>query len=1050
MSQSNLKPGFEPIEGYVLRERLGAGGYGEVWRCDAPGGLGKAIKFIFGQVGGAQSERELKSLRRVAKVYHPFLLSIERIETVQSQTLIITELAESSLEDRLQACLQAGGSGIPRNELLEYFRDTADALDFLADEHNLQHLDVKPGNLLIVAKRIKVGDFGLLKDLNDIQMSSISGMTPAYSAPEVFDGRPDARSDQYSLAIAYIELLTGRLPFDGQTMAELAKQHLSASPNLEALPPADRDVVARALLKDPFDRYANCRQFVDQLIKVKHSRVPQSLGNATANAPKRATTNPITEVRGSSEPVLRPAHSQKATGGSTERVKRSLFIGLGGVGAAATASLKYRVAPLVANPDSQVDTRWLTIDTDKIEFPTGSDDSLQAESELCPDEKLELQLQSPEVYRRAAVGKFNSLSRRWLYNIPRSRTTEGIRPLGLLSLVHHLPHVRELLMAKIRPMIESEDFSQSDSKIFVLSSLHGGTGSAMLPEIGLLIRNIIDTLCVGDLESRRPQVQAIVTLGEVTRSGPARMAPAAAIASLSELVYHMSPERNVPPIDSIATRNRSRPFDSVGVIHGGSLSDAGDTQRAVDRLSSVALTESVAPASKVLESMREMYAGDHWLRAMHVAPMNVQEHLPQEQFAQFAAAQALGGLLRWLQQDGQAPSEDQVVKLTGQLLALLDTRVGESNTEEIQRAWSERLSGKEDVRRARLANDQTQWNATLLAPLASQQLSWFQTELLSKVALQRLVQLFESGAAELTAGLGELLHCGPTDGLLKNLNGYLADFLEMAELSTHQLAKRRSAITQIAQAGLAAVSKAMNPQVGRQIATQISHSHAARGLLSVVTSGMVKELSALLPIEGPIRELDLVQLLKRTKEIAQSAAADTDVVLIDSKQEAAAAANRLSSKLKSELPKFARNGGDVLRSVIAPKHKLEELRRLLPLASESPQMLAETSLLVSGETTDQPIVLSSASNLPIGLITQTTLRPCAQLFELAEKLRTRVDVDWPKIEEILEADSGSPSGSPNADSPQSLGAPVQSAPAAASPFDDAMPQVNAPAGTQQI
>ncbi|MCA9159208.1 MAG: serine/threonine protein kinase, partial [Planctomycetales bacterium] len=263
------KSGSEPIPGYTLRKRLGAGGYGEVWLADAPGGLQKAVKLIYGTLDQSHATSELRSLQRIRQVYHPFLLSIERIEIIDSQVIIVTELAESSLLDRFEQCRRKGAPGIERALLLDFMRDAADALDFLSQKHALQHLDIKPGNLLVIADRIKVGDFGLIKDLHDQNQSLVSGLTPTYSAPEIFDGRPDYRSDQYSLAIVYMEMLAGQLPFNGKSTGELARQHLTQQPDLDSLPPADRPVVARALSKNPLDRFGTCRLFIEQLLKTR-------------------------------------------------------------------------------------------------------------------------------------------------------------------------------------------------------------------------------------------------------------------------------------------------------------------------------------------------------------------------------------------------------------------------------------------------------------------------------------------------------------------------------------------------------------------------------------------------------------------------------------------------------------------------------------------------------------------------------------------------------------------------------------------------------------
>lgn len=273
--QTTRTPGEEPIPGYRLLEPLGRGGFGEVWKCEAPGGLHKAIKFVQGSLdalhGGDESaEEERRAIERVKAIRHPFLLSIERVECIEGDLIIVLELADKSLQALLDEHREAGRAGIPRDQLLVYMREAAEALDVLNVQHSLLHLDVKLHNLFLLGGHVKVGDFGLVctvdpnttSDATPLQMESI---TPLYAAPEVFLGNISRFSDQYSLAIVYQELLTGTLPFQGKTARQLMMQHLKEEPELSALHTFDQTAVARALSKDPEARFPSCTAFVRAL-----------------------------------------------------------------------------------------------------------------------------------------------------------------------------------------------------------------------------------------------------------------------------------------------------------------------------------------------------------------------------------------------------------------------------------------------------------------------------------------------------------------------------------------------------------------------------------------------------------------------------------------------------------------------------------------------------------------------------------------------------------------------------------------------------------------
>jgi serine/threonine protein kinase len=266
--------GTEPLPGYRLLEPLGRGGFGEVWKCEAPGGLHKAIKFVPGSSaedgkGEARFDQELDAFEQIKVIRHPFLLTLERVEIIRGELVMVMELADRQLQDRYRECRTCGLPGIPRDELLAYFADAAEALDMIGAKYGLQHLDVKPANLFLVAGHVKVGDYGLVARLDpDGAQSGNRGLTPKYVSPEALRGQPSAQSDQYSLALVYQELLTGTFPYAGRTPQQLMLQHVSAKPDLSPLPAVDQQIVIQALAKNPEERFNSCLAFIQALMAV--------------------------------------------------------------------------------------------------------------------------------------------------------------------------------------------------------------------------------------------------------------------------------------------------------------------------------------------------------------------------------------------------------------------------------------------------------------------------------------------------------------------------------------------------------------------------------------------------------------------------------------------------------------------------------------------------------------------------------------------------------------------------------------------------------------
>jgi serine/threonine protein kinase len=165
-----------------------------------------------------------------------------------------------TLRDRLRACQQEGLPGIPVAELLGYTRDIADALDDLHAQGRAQR-NVEPDSIRVIDGHARLTDPAPPPRPGE---AAVVG-TPAYMAPEVWGGKTDARSDQYSLACSYAELRLGRPPFAGQNLVAVMQAHLDGTPELTLLPSAERRALLRGLAKDAALRYPTCRRLAEEL-----------------------------------------------------------------------------------------------------------------------------------------------------------------------------------------------------------------------------------------------------------------------------------------------------------------------------------------------------------------------------------------------------------------------------------------------------------------------------------------------------------------------------------------------------------------------------------------------------------------------------------------------------------------------------------------------------------------------------------------------------------------------------------------------------------------
>jgi len=122
------------------------------------------------------------------------------------------------------------------------------------------HRDIKPENLLLIEGHIKVADFGLALRMSEADPGS---GTPRYMAPEVWGGKSNKHTDQYSLAAAYVELRLGRPLFPQTDLADLMAQHLKGKPDLGSLSDGEQKALHRAMAKAPEKRFPSCVEFME-------------------------------------------------------------------------------------------------------------------------------------------------------------------------------------------------------------------------------------------------------------------------------------------------------------------------------------------------------------------------------------------------------------------------------------------------------------------------------------------------------------------------------------------------------------------------------------------------------------------------------------------------------------------------------------------------------------------------------------------------------------------------------------------------------------------
>ena len=269
------------VAGYRVERLLGVGGMGAVYEVANPELPRRdALKVLSAELSYNEEFRArfVREADVASMLDHPNIVSIyRRGQTPDGLLWIAMQLVAGTDAD---AALKTGTMTPARSVYV--VGEVAKALDY-AHAHQVVHRDIKPANFLLSGpvgeERVLLGDFGIARGLDDAGLTATGSLvaTVAYTAPEVLAGGSfDARADLYSLGCALFRLLTGKTPFPTASgPGSVMMAHLHAPPprvsdEVAGLSPALDAVIAKAMAKDPAQRFSSARELADAAAVLVH------------------------------------------------------------------------------------------------------------------------------------------------------------------------------------------------------------------------------------------------------------------------------------------------------------------------------------------------------------------------------------------------------------------------------------------------------------------------------------------------------------------------------------------------------------------------------------------------------------------------------------------------------------------------------------------------------------------------------------------------------------------------------------------------------------
>jgi serine/threonine protein kinase len=240
--------GARPLDGYTIKRAIGRGGFGEVYYATSDSGKEVALKLILRNL-----DVERRGVMQCMNLKCPNLLTIFDLKTTDAgDTFVVMEYVSGP---SLASVLKQHPRGLPLPEVRNWLKGLVEGVAYLHD-HGVVHRDLKPANLFMEEGIVKIGDYGLAKLITPTQGSEHSESigTCHYMAPEIGSGKYHKPIDIYAIGVILQEMITGRVPFDGETVNEVLMKHLTARPDVSKLPQPYQTIVGKALAKDPNHR----------------------------------------------------------------------------------------------------------------------------------------------------------------------------------------------------------------------------------------------------------------------------------------------------------------------------------------------------------------------------------------------------------------------------------------------------------------------------------------------------------------------------------------------------------------------------------------------------------------------------------------------------------------------------------------------------------------------------------------------------------------------------------------------------------------------------